>query len=296
MATAPRVPAALRHSSLALRRAFTLIELLVVIAIIAILAAILFPVFAQAREKARATACLNNMKQIGLGTLQYVQDYDETFPAAAINLPGTSPAMVSSSKVLGPYIKSTGVWQCPDDSFTNGDATLASTYGNGAANVSYMPNAITPYSNWGQDYAQKAALGVAKPAGLFGLYQEYPWGWPSAGLAQAKYPADLIMYVDNLQGWAGYFGGQGAVNTEVDTWYKTNGAVAMCFISSVNQATWEITDSFQNPSYPDGKGVLKHSGRMNLLFADGHVKNWGPTQLLDSTGNVNPKNWLSNAP
>src|SRR3569832_663681 len=61
-------------------RAITLIELLVVIAIIAILAAILFPVFAQAREKARMTACLSNLKQIGSGVMMYVQDYDESFP------------------------------------------------------------------------------------------------------------------------------------------------------------------------------------------------------------------------
>ena len=64
------------------RTGFTLIELLVVIAIIAILAAILFPVFAQAREKARQTSCLSNAKQLGLGISMYVQDYDETMPFA----------------------------------------------------------------------------------------------------------------------------------------------------------------------------------------------------------------------
>src|SRR5579872_770958 len=63
-----------------LKRGFTLIELLVVIAIIAILAAILFPVFAQARESARMATCLSNLKQIGLGTMMYVQDYDEHYP------------------------------------------------------------------------------------------------------------------------------------------------------------------------------------------------------------------------
>src|SRR5687768_18600195 len=61
-------------------RAFTLIELLVVIAIIAILAAILFPVFAQARDKARSASCLSNLRQVGMGLYMYVQDYDETYP------------------------------------------------------------------------------------------------------------------------------------------------------------------------------------------------------------------------
>ena len=70
------------------KSAFTLIELLVVIAIIAILAAILFPVFAQAREKARSTACMNNCKQLGLGMMQYVTDYDECFPMGVINFRG----------------------------------------------------------------------------------------------------------------------------------------------------------------------------------------------------------------
>ena len=73
-----------------MRRAFTLIELLVVIAIIAILAAILFPVFSQAREKARQASCLSNLKQVGTGVMMYVQDYDETFPYNRFIGPGNA--------------------------------------------------------------------------------------------------------------------------------------------------------------------------------------------------------------
>ena len=77
-----------------MRRAFTLIELLVVIAIIAILAAILFPVFAKAREKARQITCVSNQKQIGIAILQYVQDYDETLPPSNYNDPLTGNAAI----------------------------------------------------------------------------------------------------------------------------------------------------------------------------------------------------------
>jgi prepilin-type N-terminal cleavage/methylation domain-containing protein/prepilin-type processing-associated H-X9-DG protein len=107
------------------KSAFTLIELLVVIAIIAILAAILFPVFAQAREKARQTSCLSNMKQVGLGLLMYVQDYDENYPRADYWAPtpplnpaatGTFAARVNHYKwpawVL-PYTKNTNIFRCP---------------------------------------------------------------------------------------------------------------------------------------------------------------------------------------
>ncbi len=97
-------------------RGFTLIELLVVIAIIAILAAILFPVFARARENARKSTCQSNQKQLGLGFLQYVQDYDETFPGRSMGVYGAAlntGQLICWPGLITPYVKNTGVFMCP---------------------------------------------------------------------------------------------------------------------------------------------------------------------------------------
>ena len=91
-------------------KAFTLIELLVVIAIIAILAAILFPVFARARENARRSSCQSNLKQIGLGIIQYTQDYDEKFPIRGV-MTGTGAVWTN----VQPYLKSLQIYQCPSE-------------------------------------------------------------------------------------------------------------------------------------------------------------------------------------
>ncbi|HEY3330645.1 MAG TPA: DUF1559 domain-containing protein [Capsulimonadaceae bacterium] len=128
----PTVNRSFRHP--APRAAFTLIELLVVIAIISILAAILFPVFATAREKARQTTCLSNLKQLGLGFVQYTQDYDECLPNVTdggtgsgegvfggwnyYSLFGSGSAIAIFDPSIGslyPYIKATKVYICPDD-------------------------------------------------------------------------------------------------------------------------------------------------------------------------------------
>jgi prepilin-type N-terminal cleavage/methylation domain-containing protein/prepilin-type processing-associated H-X9-DG protein len=100
-------------------KGFTLIELLVVIAIIAILAAILFPVFAKAREKARQTSCVSNEKQIGLSFLQYIQDNDEAFPLSVVSTVSPPPAgqPVGWADAIQPYQKSLAIFQCPSEPF-----------------------------------------------------------------------------------------------------------------------------------------------------------------------------------
>ncbi len=146
--------------------AFTLIELLVVIAIIAILAAILFPVFAKAREKARQSSCQSNLKQLGLSIAQYVQDYDEVMPPAAI---GTPPYIYVLSEVLTPYIKNSQIWQCPSKK----DA------------VDLATNLAKPNMGYFVD------VGTAIPSGSYRLFGAPPAGTYSCALAQIDKPAEI---------------------------------------------------------------------------------------------------------
>ncbi len=132
-----------------MRKGFTLIELLVVIAIIAILAAILFPVFARAREKARQTSCLSNVKELVLGMLMYAGDFDEMFPMCRYPDDTYYPSPIdgvsctfSWPQLTHPYLKNAQVLECPSDErdrprYTNGSTTNMSRYSYGR-NYSYF--------------------------------------------------------------------------------------------------------------------------------------------------------------
>ena len=192
-------------------RGFTLIELLVVIAIIAILAAILFPVFQKVRENARRTSCLSNQKQIGLATVQYVQDSDETFPplqgftssGAAGTGVGTftepngttrtgNGANVGFADSVQPYIKSIQVLHCPDDSTpqTADPAWTGQGAYAGSAYTSYFYNALIgapsgfPYLGYKYNTAGIALASVVQPsstiiggdANAYAANNGYPYG------------------------------------------------------------------------------------------------------------------------
>ncbi|HEX5323559.1 MAG TPA: DUF1559 domain-containing protein [Capsulimonadaceae bacterium] len=262
---------------------FTLIELLVVIAIIAILAAILFPVFAQAREKARAITCVSNEKQIGLACMMYTQDYDEVYPLSW----DEGGSWVNA---VDPYIKSAGVsawaltshntvWQCPDD--TTGDT------------VSYSANPML--------------LGGGAP----------DWGFPivpSATLGKVNAPSDCVLAGESIPG----YGANGQVINDPTTFTDpvddlgttdTNDTAVQYYHNLLHiDMTTEKPGFVACPStiainWPGGAAAAQgckeiswrhsrggqNSGVSNMIFADGHSKaihfgqslphNWFPQQL-----------------
>ena len=157
------------------RIGFTLIELLVVIAIIAILAAILFPVFAKAREKARQTACLSNEKQIGLGLMQYIQDSDEKYPYNGAGGCGWTDVNFATNGNLNwmagvqPYIKNWQVFHCPSTSSgaglspPNGDSDT-NLFQNGVVLGRTLAGIQAPASIiWAHEYGFRSSVGYIRP-------------------------------------------------------------------------------------------------------------------------------------
>jgi prepilin-type N-terminal cleavage/methylation domain-containing protein len=224
------------------RRAFTLIELLVVIAIIAILAAILFPVFAQAREAARKASCLSNVRQMGTATLMYAQDYDETYPGiwqwspAAIYAhspylypPGFSAAQSYQLCQTCPYVKNGDVYAC---------ASHRSAYGG-------------LYTSYG--YAYPTMDGAWTP--IPGSAYSFPTG-PS--LAVFNKPADTVMIMDT-----GIAPGTAACNFS-----SYAGIYSLCG----DKTGWAYPYVYQPTTNAYSAPLPIHHGMVVVAFVDGHAK------------------------
>lgn len=176
--------------------AFTLIELLVVIAIIAILAAILFPVFAQAREKARTSSCSSNLRQMGTAVLLYTQDNDETYPIAFYMVMVAPPCIITSFQAVQPYQKNSGVVVCPSD-------THKLDYARGAALLGFPPPcAAAPPVNFVSYEPNLHLIDVGDPNFLVNP-STGKTGRPVKNMAAVEFPTDTAAFSDStiaLQG------------------------------------------------------------------------------------------------
>jgi len=253
---------------LARPRGFTLIELLVVIAIIAILAAILFPVFAQAREKARQASCLSNEKQMATSMAMYTQDYDESL-APVWTVPnedwgGAGPnwqqqpdlAMQTWIKKIEPYTKNLSIYACPSTSDLF--QVFSGQYFNWI-NVQYWPG-------YGFNYQYLSKHQSVPPGGTD------PWYYRTRGLAEIAAPAETVMFVDN---------------TEAKP--NPDGSANFTFVT-------DPPDGYSSPNTygwggwgkdgtlgPYGNAFARHNLGMNVTFVDGHVKWMRPDALAAGT-------------
>jgi len=261
------------------KRGFTLIELLVVIAIIAILAAILFPVFQKVRENARKASCQSNEKQLGLALIQYSQDFDEFLVPAwngngGFNASDSTPGNIKFKwmDMIYPYVKSTGVFHCPDDS-----GGLISGQ-NGTNNNFPASGTYVPYQMLGA-----AGQPPTPSQGYYGSYSinSYNFGgtYPDIGpgndngtgqaytLATLQAPANTVWVMD----------GAGSYNMDCN-----NANMAADTVGSYPG----INCAGQTPSLNDNSPILfRHGGPdlCNVLYCDGHVKSVRQADLLKTS-------------
>ncbi|MBB6053230.1 prepilin-type N-terminal cleavage/methylation domain-containing protein [Armatimonas rosea] len=251
------------------RRAFTLIELLVVIAIIAILAAILFPVFAQARDKARSAACLSNTKQLALGVYQYAQDYDETLPVAGYN----AQCRGRWQWQIYPYVKNEQVFTCPNISQQPWRATTGVNFNYTCPNSGQVITSGLGQNDkggYGWNYALHGDSGDVTGAALDRA--------PGYSLAAINKPADTVII-----GETGFIGTAGtASGWAMMAWDPRNTGSAgfsQPGLFAQGRHNSEQTVTMQGMPVPV-------KGRLNVVFLDGHAKNLSLGQLFEKAPNV----------
>jgi len=245
------------------KRGFTLIELLVVIAIIAILAAILFPVFAKAREKARQGSCLSNHKQVGVALMQYVQDYDETYPLSyyyvnpAVGGPG---GYFHWSYTAQPYIKNWQIFVCPSD--RNRGLAPTNDFDYQAPRISYVSNEVL----MGRPRAHFSVVPMAAleaPASLIAVSEitDYPFAiGGQSGISDYAYKSHRPM--NHTVPW----------NNDAapsPPYRQVTMAEALAAFAAAAAATVPMAEEQPHIRYisPD-----RHNGGANYQFADGHAK------------------------
>jgi prepilin-type N-terminal cleavage/methylation domain-containing protein/prepilin-type processing-associated H-X9-DG protein len=293
--------------------AFTLIELLVVIAIIAILAAILFPVFAQARESARKTVCLSNVKQFNLACQMYTQDYDEMIPIQFGAAPGANTDEAPNGTfgswidLVMPYIKNLPIVICPDAPFRSLDVAHTLDYElsysiMGEAAASGWPNWITRQSAWFQIYCP-ANIRYDGLAGI-AVYSDptkYPYAAlpgggpvgpvPSKTLAGVARPAEMIYIFDggNYDGWHGpEFNSEGQVRFGYcGGWTIGDGVAEENFLFTYfgPQPRHAGGDQGCDTTFPTGRATRFKLGVANVSFVDGHAKAMHGPQWLELNSN-----------
>lgn len=224
---------------------FTLIELLVVIAIIALLAAILFPVFARARENARRSSCQSNLKQIGLGIMQYTQDFDERMPqqGGLEQVAGGRTYSPSWRVKVYPYVKSTQIFQCPSNPRAR-TQIAEDTTGRQYETTEAGWNPISGQPKMMISYAMNIRFGGPKATGTNGNH-------PGMLLPFVETPAQKLMVTESTRNNVG--------EATIGDYYGS------------------INDEFSSTTAGLFSG---HLSTVNVLFGDGHVKALKPTATM----------------
>jgi len=257
-------------------KAFTLIELLVVIAIIAILAAILFPVFATAREKARQTSCASNLKQLGLGALQYCQDYDENLPYGNndhVTAPGMSREQGWAGSIY-PYVKSTGVFACPDDTTYADPTPTAATSWEGCAIAGNIPWNVISYSmNMAFLFGSLSTSSVSVTTPVGALLSQSQWSSPTRTVllmevsgceAQLTWPGETQSPSNDSLGGGASLYGYLPTTTGASGPLQQTGVIGVLGGNSGNVVGTADDDQ--------GSLTGRHQMGSNFLLCDGHVK------------------------